>query len=266
MERKARPGAGPGATRRSGRVYGILPGMLKSVGVPLLAALIGGAIGGVVGARMMAPAKAAKARAGDASDSTVLHDPGEDAPIEARIAAVERAIRELERRPRGSTPALRSRPDDSEPSAPTPAAPIVDDPVFEAAVRDVMDRVGEERESERDVERDQRRQQVAEGWADQLGEKLSLTDPQKTKVKEVIEGLFQKMRDLRESRNADAGAFLTRSQRFAQMRELGTEAEGKLKQVLDGKQMAEYESLDGDLRLGGARPWGPGRGRGRGGP
>jgi hypothetical protein len=138
--------------------------------------------------------------------------------------------------------------------APSARAPT-DDPVFEAAVRDVMDKMQQERAKERD----ERREQAAQHWADQLGDKLELTDKQKAGVLGVAQDVLQKMRDMRDADPAPgaAPAPTFREQRAAMI----AQGEQRLGELLSAHQMQVYKESP-DLRLdtvlrGG---WAPGRG------
>ena len=175
-----------------------------------------------------------------------------------RVASLERAVGRL----RAANPgAALGRPAGS--AAPgSPAAleaagadPVVDSPVFEAAVRDVVDRLEEERESEREVERAERRKQWAEQWSGELGGQLGLNEAQKVKVREIAANFFERLRDLRRSGAGQPGS---RDEWRERMSALRSEAEGKLGEVLDPGQMSRYQTLDSELKLG-ARFGGRGR-------
>lgn len=170
----------------------------------------------------------------------------EDDPLIARVESLERAVRALERRP-----AL-PRPSGSA-SSPPPSAKqkaLVDDPVFEAAVADVMERVAAQRSSERDVRREERRAQQLDRWATELGEKLKLTPAQRSSVVEIRS---QMMAEMQRSFEGDAGAELSREQRRARSESIRSAAEAKLARALDSRQLAAYEALDPDLKLFRAR-------------
>lgn len=209
----------------------------------VVAALLGGVVGGFVVSRFPAPREASSVQAELAAEPRVA----DGAPLESRVLALETKVARLSRRPPGvqALPAPdRGGPQDA---GVTSAAPVVDDPVFEVAVRDIVDRVEDERSTERDVRRDEQRRRMSETWVNELGLELSLNEAQKTKVAEVVTEMFQRLRELR---NLDAGA-VRRSERVARMRAVSDEAEKKLAGVLDQNQMAAYRVLDEDLRLTG---------------
>lgn len=217
----------------------------------MIAAVAGGIIGGGVAWGVAGSRSPGGKAAASASSSA------EDA--EERLAALERRMAQVERRsllrpatPAGGTPAA---PNPLPPAAAqanrgdeTPKA--VDDPVFEAAVRDVVQRVDEERENERQVQREEQRQAAAQRWAADLTEKLGLRDDQKTRLLALAREFYDHMR---EAFRGDAGAALPPEDRREKMRTLRKQYEEKIGGVLDPAQLGEYQKLDDDLKLG-ARP------------
>jgi hypothetical protein len=208
--------------------------------VPLLVAgVLGGAVGGAVVLGLRAPntPKAVK-------ESVAPVASAEPSALEGRVLALEQTVARLSRRP---VTVLSPAPAGSLMDGGTAGATVVDDPVFEVAVRDIVDRVEEERSSERDVRRDEQRRRMADTWVSELGLELGLAEAQKTKVLEIVTEMFQGLRELR---NLDAGT-VKRSERVARMRAVSEEAEKKLSTVLDSTQMNAYRALDEDLRLTG---------------
>lgn len=210
----------------------------------VVAALLGGAAGGFVASRFPALRAAPTAQAEPVPSANVA----DGAALESRLRALEEKVARLSRRPPAMSALLAAGvgggPQDAGASNTTP---VVDDPVFEVAVRDIVDRVEEERSTERDVRRDEQRRRMAETWANELGLELSLNESQKAKVAEIVSEMFQRLRELR---NMDAGA-VRRSERVARMRAVSEDAEKQLSAVLDTNQMTAYRSLDEDLRLTG---------------
>lgn len=208
----------------------------------VFAAVLGGAVGGFVVSRCSAP----RATPGVMAELPVKTAATNETSLEIRVLALEDKVARLSRRPPGiaATPAPTGAGLDSGTgNAPT----VIDDPVFEVAVRDIVDRVEEERSSARDVRRDEQRRRMSETWVADLGLELSLTEPQKAKVTEIVSEMFQRLRELR---NLDAGT-VRRSERVARMRAVSEDAEKKLAGVLDHSQMTAYRALDEDLRLTG---------------
>jgi type IV secretory pathway VirB10-like protein len=217
---------------------------------PALGAIAGGVIATLVTLWAVLPKTPEKKRAPRTETEAVAEPP----ELEGRVAALERAVQRLHQQ-RALLPSLSSAKAaaaDAAGSKDTP--PVVDDPVFEAAVRDVMQRVEEEKIADRELERSERRRQMADEWASGLAGTLRLTETQKAKVSEIASQFFQSAREVR---NADAGP-RDREAIRARVAELRTQMEQKLGQVLDASQMQAYQALDEDQRLG-ARP---GRNRG----
>jgi len=166
------------------------------------------------------------------------------------MAALERRSSFRHAAPNAAVPPP-PRPADAPSGAePSREAPAVDDPVFEAAVRDVFQRVDEERESERQVQREEQRQAAAQSWAAELTERLGLRPDQKTKIETLAKEFFEKMR---EGFRTDAGAPTQFEDRRERMRTLRKEYEERLGTVLDPGQIGEYQKLDDDFKLGARR-------------
>jgi len=220
-----------------------------------LGALVGGVLGGLVTFWLVGSAspKLEKERAAASAGAA------EEAPadIEDRLAALERsvgrlrggnAVRSLMAAQAASAAASPGKPGADAPGGDENAGgdPVIDNPVFEAAVRDVVDRIQEERESERELERAERRRQWSDQWTNDLATSLKLNETQKAKMREIADQFWER---LREFRNSDAGR-PSRQERRARMSALREETEGKMAQVLDPSQMSAYKELDDDMRLG----------------
>jgi hypothetical protein len=216
----------------------------------ILTAVVAGAISGVVGNLATGYLRASPAKAKPAPAVTAQ---AEEAPdLAARVTELEAEVARLrQRRNVGApmpTPAGTQRPAEGGQRA------LPDDPVFEAAVRDVMNKMQEERAGERE----DRRQQGVQRWADQLGEKLQLNDQQKASVAAIGQDFVQKLRDQRE-----AGAGTPAGQpMFEQRSALLAQAEQKLAEVLSPKQMQTYKESP-DLQLIATLRGGAGGGRWR---
>jgi hypothetical protein len=138
----------------------------------------------------------------------------------------------------------------------------VDDPVFEAAVRDVLDRVQDEREAQRNTRRDQREAESADRWVLAVGPQLQLREDQQSQIKAILQKQSESMRALRDSNTDDRP--MLRSEWRAKMTEISQQTETALLGVLDASQKAKYETLDEDDKVGGQRSFG-GRSAGPGG-
>jgi hypothetical protein len=168
-----------------------------------------------------------------------------------RLESVEQAVRALQARSASGLQAP-SAGSSTEGEAAAPAAgaaaPAVGDPVFEAAVLDVVERAEEDRDSQRDVRRSERARQQAEHWSQELTERLTLSPAQAAKLVEIRTQLAAELRERRET----PGQFVPREQRRAERDALRDSAERQLREVLRPDQLARYDELDSKLKL--ARP------------
>jgi hypothetical protein len=239
---------------------------------PILGPALGAVVGGVLGALVtLAVATPKTTKKGPERVEAEAVGAASAPELEGRVAALERAVQRLHQRALLPSSLSSAKPGSADgtsaPTAPGDTSPVVDDPVFEAAVRDVVQRVEEERDADRELERSERRRQMADEWVNGLAATLKLNDQQKVKVGEIATQFFQSLRELR---NSDAG-IPNREAFRAQIAELRGQAETKLGEVLDGTQMQTYQALEEEQRLG-ARPgrnrgqWrgGEGQGQGRG--
>jgi hypothetical protein len=219
--------------------------------IPAGSALVGGVVGALLAISLVKPEPETRARperttAGEQAESA-------GAPLDDRVARLERSIQALGLRDSMARAAARTNDAPSDAAARAPVAdvaPIIDNPVFEAAVRDVLDRAEQERNVERESQRAEWRKQASEEWATGLTEKLRLTDVQKAKALAVATTFWEKLRDLRQG---DAGPSLNRQELRARMDELRSAAETELGQVLSASQMNSYRELDEASRLGSRR-------------
>jgi hypothetical protein len=166
--------------------------------------------------------------------------------LEQRVQRLERKIAMLERQ-RAVARVLAGDDEDGEERG--GAAPkAVDDPVFEMAVRDVVDRVGQERAEERRVERKERMQRWADRWTDQVATAVKLDAAQKAKVQQIMRDHFDAMlraREATESGDAGAGPGGFRERR----REMREALDKRLSQALTPAQLRDLTALreSGDL-------------------
>lgn len=225
----------------------------------LIAAVVGGVAGGVAG-RYSAPAPKAKAT------TTAAAEPSDTSDLARKVEQLERTVATLERERRVTRAALarNAQAGDDMAGAPDGGARSgsIDDPVFETAVRDIMDQIDDERREERRARMEERRKQAADRWAGWLGGELGLNDAQKQKVADIVRDYFQQMQAMR---NSDAGP-MSRSEWRDKSRELRAKSEEKLGQVLDPQQMDKYKNLEDDQKIGFGFGGGRRRGGGMGGP
>jgi hypothetical protein len=173
-----------------------------------------------------------------------------------RVMALEQAVSELAARPRLTLNVPPPAP--SAPAAPaSPSAAVVDDPVFEAAVRDVVQRVEDEHSAEHEAQLAEQRQAAAGRWANGLSDKLHLDDQQKMRVAEVAHDFYDRVSQALAI--PDGGAPPSPNERRATVRTLRTQSEQKLGQILDPSQLASYDKLDDDDKLSVRAAWTAGR-------
>lgn len=235
-----------------------------------LVALVAGAAGGAVAT--WAGPHGAKAKAGGnplpraqaeglGSDQGERTDAGEEEE-EPEAEALRGRMAALERRVSLLTAALargQQAPGDDA-AGPSPREADVADPVFEAAVLDIMDRERERADGERETRRvelrTQRTARVSEGLATNLG----LDQGQKQEVADLISSHFDAVRALRSDDNPERP--VTPREWREKAAELERTLQARLAEVLSPAQMAAYQALDPEDQIS----TGFGRPRGRGGP
>jgi hypothetical protein len=210
-------------------------------------------LGGVVGASVVSwikPAEPSNVSAGSARPAE--QRPPVDAALLRRVESLEQSLRTLQARgaaaPQSVTPTAGAVPaagaSTAEPSR--TFAPVVD-PVFEAAVLDILERAEDDRDSERDVRRSERARQQAEHWTQELKERLALSAAQAAKLLELRTQLTA---DLRErNRETEGGQFVPREQRRKEREALRERAERHLRDMLEPQQEARYDELEPRFKL-----------------
>ncbi len=221
----------------------------------IVAAVVGGATGALVSRVWGGPS----ASAGQSVDLPTKNGATDLAEVERRLGRLEQlaARQEALRRLAAASGTRRASNDEqgdgeqgkSERSQPD--APIVDDPVFEAAVRDVVDRVEEEQDARREERQSQRREQMATAWARDLEAELGLSEPQREQLQALALEFFESMRGSwqRQDEGADAGV-LTWAERRAQGEKLREGFQGRLGELLSPAQLARYQALEPERQLG----------------
>ena len=196
----------------------------------IAAAVVAGAVGGFVG-RFTAPVAAASPRS-TAISAEPSRDDGDE--LTERLEKVERHLRVVERqqlqaKAEAAPGADRATNDD----APAPKAAAAD-PAFQAAVRDAMEAINDERRSARQERTTQR-----------LTAKLGLSDAQSDKIAAIAQELWQGLRDLRDADNGDPSG--------DKAQDLRTKSEAHVAAVLDPSQRAKYEALDDGEKISAGR-------------
>jgi len=222
------------------------------VGALGLAAILGGAVGGFVVARMgPAEAQAKKEAPGAraARDGEAEADEEGDPEVEAlrgRIASLDRRISLLTAAfARGQeAPA-----EGEEETGTNPRSADVADPVFEAAVLDIVDRERERADGERETRRAELRTQRTARVSESLAGTLGLDEQQKAKLAELITGHFDALRALRDDENPERPVTPREWREKAQ--QIEQQLQENLKGVLSSQQLAAYQALDPDDQIGG---------------
>jgi uncharacterized Zn finger protein (UPF0148 family) len=130
----------------------------------------------------------------------------------------------------------------------------VADPVFEAAVLDIMDRQEERKESEdterRSVERKERSHRFASRLNASMGLDPSeeLDEEQKEKIAEVVTSYFDRVREIRQGDPSERP--VTRAEWRERMGDVTKKSEEELLSVLSPEQRTKYEALDDDEKIG----------------
>ncbi len=204
--------------------------------------LVGGAIGGAGGARVWAPPPE---RADDADPISAE----EFDDLADRVTALER--RPLEQR-------VVVQYEDEEPIdlAGDSVAPSdeqsptdVDDPVFEAAVADVIERVQSERRTRKDARRAERRQVVATEWSSQMVEPLNLTTEQRSRFEQLALEYMEQVRAARRPDPQEDGTPVPWQERRKRVDDLGGQYAKRLAEILDYSQMEAYRALEPEQQL-----------------
>jgi hypothetical protein len=235
--------------------------LLNSALLVVGSALVGGVCGGLLVTTMTPQQDEPKMRAASQQeaprgDRAVENAGGEEVEaLRGKLASLERRVSLLtfaqEHRSPTREVAEGEGQQEGEQGKPTKT---VDDPVFEAAVRDVLDRVEVERDSQRDTRRDQRQAESAERWISAVGQQLQLREDQQQQIKAILQKQSESTRALRDS--TVEGRPLLRSEWRAKMAEISQQTEVALVALLDTSQKAKYDALDEDDKIGSQRSFG----------
>ncbi|HYJ07955.1 MAG TPA: hypothetical protein VEX18_03075 [Polyangiaceae bacterium] len=222
-----------------------------AIAIPGLSALAGGAVGALLTLAVVRGNESSADTRARPEPLTKSSQPTQSSADE-RVASLERSLRALELKglARAAAQPVGSTPRGTEIPPVADVAPIVDNPVFEAAVRDVMERAEQERNLERESQRAEWRKRTAEEWSSAVGEKLRLTEIQKAKAAEIAQAFWDRLHDLRQT---DAGPPPSRQERREQVATLRRASEAELAKILDPSQLTTYSELDEAEKLGSNR-------------
>jgi hypothetical protein len=201
--------------------------------------IVAGGVGGAVG-RYTAPAPShARATAQPDVQADLAAAVERVDTLERRLAAVERAGALAPLRVAAKPVAAPVEADADEPPAPKTARPASTDPVFQAAVRDTVEQLDEERRTARH-----------ERSVTRLSGKIAMNDDQRERAVAILDGLSASLRDLREGGEDDPGG--------ARMDALRAKGESMFVELLDHDQRTKYDALDeGDKLTARRGPPGP---------
>ncbi|NLE86271.1 MAG: hypothetical protein GX607_07725 [Myxococcales bacterium] len=177
------------------------------------------------------------------------------------LETLSNRVRSLEQRVSLLTAALNSARGTAAPAAAgdqeeVPAPADVADPVFEAAVRDILDRIDDERREEQVNRTRQRTQFGAQRTAERLTQELGLTQSQQQELFEIVKKHYEALAALRDEDAPDRPA--TPGEWRDKLREIRDATDERMKAALSPRQLEKYESLDSSEFFGG-RPRRPQR-------
>jgi hypothetical protein len=173
-----------------------------------------------------------------------------EAELGRRLELVEQALAANEPRVRVVSTALAStggEPTGTEPAALDEAPAHVDNPVFEAAVRDIIDRTEEGRDDERAAARDEKRRHRDRDWVNELTMRLGLTPAQTERRSTIQADLASTLEHERQSSASEP--FTPRDKRRAARRAIRERADEQLRGVLAPRQQSAYDQLNDDHKL-----------------
>lgn len=226
----------------------------------LFAATLVGALAGAAGGHFtskfgeeptLARAEKGHAERGDDSSGAVRRkgvdtDRSDDASTRQQIAALERRVSLLTAALARGDSSLANEVDGK--SGDVLDEVDVADPVFEAAVLDIIDRETGRQESERESRRAQLHAERGQRFSAELTEKLALDAEQQTVIAQVVTDHFTRFRELRNDESPDRP--VTRRDFQTRMEEINKEALGQLKEVMTPAQFEKYQALDPDDQIG----------------
>lgn len=209
--------------------------------VPAVSALVGGAAGGALVYALLthgahAPRLAASAEARGAARPA--EPSANDDDVDARLARLEQ--RSAAAQALGEVARAMSAGKDAGSFAPGDAK--ADNPVFELAVRGVLDKVEWEKNEERKVEQQNQRAERAQHMSDYLAQKLTLSNDQKSSVQQIFSDSMDALRNLRDP--PDGGRPPQSREEWRQaMDSIRTQADQRMNAVLTPAQMQSYQAL-----------------------
>ncbi len=226
-----------------------------------VAALSGGLIGGGVVHFLGSDDGKEPDEQGRSQRSELLKAAQTSMPEDETDDEVTRRLRTLEHRLSVVTAALQKNKDadfarggdEAEPQEESERTDSTDvaDPVFEAAVLDIMDRERERKAEEQASWRKGLNTERGRRYAGELKASLGLDSEQEAAIAQAVADYFSEMTALREDDSPNRPA--TRNEWRAFREKMNQEADAKLKAILGAEQYRKYEQLDPDDQLGWGR-------------
>ncbi|HXS16665.1 MAG TPA: hypothetical protein VN764_05735 [Polyangiaceae bacterium] len=227
---------------------------------PIALGLGAGVVGGVAGGWLSQTAL----RGGPATTSSPRTVMAEAEPDEERleddkveeVSALRERLRKLENRLSLVTAALQKgkgsvdEPTSAETGAEgdRPSATDVADPVFEAAVLDILDRDRTRKDEEKVTWQKQLQAERGKRYAGELVDKLGLSSTQQTEIAKIVEGHFEQLRAMRSDESPEQPT--TRKEWRAARDKMNQALDDQLKAVMSADQFEKYQALDPDDQIG----------------
>jgi len=241
--------------------------MQMSGWVIVLSAVLGGGVGGVVASWMAPEGTTAASKKGRsvAERSAEQDEDEEESETKARLRRLEHRIALLNAAMQSGDGKTSSGQLEGETAERSKAEELdVADPVFEAAVLDIMDREQERKEEKRTTSSKERHAERGRRYATDLGNALQLDSAQQGEMAQVVASYFDEWRALRDGDSSSPPA--TRREWQAERERMNQALEEKIRGVLGPQQYAAYQALHPDDKVGWMRgsreseqPAGPGQ-------
>lgn len=217
--------------------------------VVLCAAL--GALAGAGSAAWVArtdEAKPSASRKTDVSEQRVTDKPTADSEqLGARVFELERRVATMQSLIQRLVLGQRAEAEKSSTDVNAAGSSELDiaDPVFEAAVADIIDRDIERRRAERQEKRREKREQEINTSVAELATTLGLGPQQTAKMTELLHSHWEELVQVRE----DPAPNLSREERRAKQDALVSATEAKFMQLLNPRQVEEYRKLPNKQKI-----------------
>jgi hypothetical protein len=156
--------------------------------------------------------------------------------LERRVASIQSLQDRLVMRQRAESMARESSTQGIPPGS---SSVDVADPVFEAAVADIIDRDIERRRTERQEQRQQRRQEELQRSTKRLSGTLGLSPQQESEITQLLTNHWDKLSEVRDDSNPNS----TREERRKKADALIKSTDEQLTRILNPEQAAAYRAL-----------------------